>query len=270
MNHSFVESKIDKAKCAHCRRSFADHTEFAVCESATCSNMGKMELWPNSKDENAMLLCENCIAKEKAHQSSDNQAARLAEARATIPNIANPTLKIENLVDRARTLDYRIQVRADIYNAETIASHEVFSSIDADTNINNKQFAKGQFLNDRLEQLNSAIFDEEEKISELRSRQRVMQQMMNELANTLREEERTKLTVLSPDYKPGKVSKPTKTTRSPKKPTFDKAELIKQAQILQSEGYPIQMSNLQNICVQRDMTPLQAAGVVRTMMGEMK
>lgn len=268
MEHKFQPSQMNALSCIRCRRGILDHTDFAQCEA--CPKQGPCELYPNSTDPNAMLLCAECIQKEKDYQSPDKQEARLQHAIDTgiIPP-AKPSgiLNINDVMDKARTVDYSIKLRDDIHNAETIATHEVFQAIDANPEIpaSEKQFAKAKFLTERQAGYQKVIFEHQEIVVEHQNRNRVLQQKINELVNTLRAEEREKLKVLSPDYKPGTVKPASQTKpRASKTAKFDKKSLIEEANKLVAEGHVfVDLSYLQSVCVSRQMTPVQAADFLR-------
>ena len=253
MDHSFIPSQIDVTQCAKCHYDVISHTTMATCE--VCSNSGNMEIFTD------MLLCSSCIEKEiqtaKEYQSPELQESRLNESKGV--------LTIGNLVDKARAIDYSIQVRTDIHNAKTLAIEEVKKSIIADSNIagEQKQFEFAKYLTEHFTHLQKVAFEHQEAVVNTQNEIRVVQQTLNQLANSLRAEEREKLKILSPNYKPGAVKAPAK-PRVSKKITFNKIELITEAKKLQDEGFSmITWSMLQMTCVSRNMTPSQAADVMR-------
>jgi len=213
-----------------------------------------------------MLLCMSCYTKEKEYQSPANQDARLVQAKAD-GIIPSGILKIGDILDKARAIDYSIQLRDDIHNAETIAHSEIFAAIDSDIAIpaDQKQFEKAKFLNDRVNHYQQVIFEAQAVIVEHENRKRVAQQKVNELVNTLRKEEREKLITVSPDYKPGVVKTARETKpRASKVRTLDKKGLVEEANKLHAAGYTqVDLSMLQRTCVARQMTPAQAADFLR-------
>lgn len=261
MDHTFTPSLSDPTKCGKCKYGIIAHTDLAECE--VCPNKGKMSIYAG------MLMCADCIQKEKDHQSPDKQAERLAAYHATLPPVAEPSgiLNINNLLDKARAVDYAVKVVTDIFNAETVAIHEVFAEIDANTEVpaEQKQFKKAEYITEHQAHLQKVIFDANQAVVDAQNRLRVSQQELNKIVNTLRSEEREKLKILSPEYKPGAVKAPKETVSKPraKKVKFDKKELMDQAAKLASEGYIADWSMLQMMCVRRDMTPAQAAEQIR-------
>lgn len=263
MDHNFTPSLSDPTVCGKCKFGVIAHTDLATCEC--CPNKGNMSIYAG------MLMCDDCIQKEKDHQSPEKQAERLAQYHATLPPKPEPSgiLNINNLLDKARAVDYAVKVVTDIFNAETIATTEILASVENDETIPaaEKQFKKAEFLQTRQEHFQKVIFDANQTVVDAQNRLRVVQQELNKIVNTLRAEEREKLKILSPEYKPGEVKKPKDTVSKPraKKVKFDKKELMDTAAKLIAEGYVIEWSNLQMICTRRDMTPAQAADVVRKM-----
>lgn len=266
MDHVFQPSISDPTLCGKCKYGIIAHTELAECE--VCPNKGKMNVYAG------MLMCEDCIQKEKDHQSPEKQAERLADYHASIPQREpSGVLNINNLLDKARTVDYGIKVVTDIFNAETVSTMEVFASIDADSTIpsDQKQFERAKFLTERQAHFQKVIFEHQSAVIDAQNRLRVSQQELNKIVNTLRAEEREKLKIISPEYKPGAVKAPKDTVSKPrtKKVKFDKKELMDVAAKLQAEGFACDWSILQMMCVRRDMTPVQAAEVIRkTQKGE--
>jgi hypothetical protein len=259
----------------------------AVCEC--CPNTGKMNLFED------MLMCDECIAKEKKaiaekpvvvipqRESIEEFQAKIRAARDA--NIASgaiqpdPTidpmpkgsgiLNINNLVDKAREVTNTITSRPEVFNAHTVALHEVYAAMDADVAVINKQFAKSEYTAEHIKSLQKVIFDANQTIIDANNKIRASQGELNKLVLTLREEERQKLGIVTPDYKPQgpKTPKAAAKPRAKKAPKLDKKELMDVAAELQKEGLPVQWSMLHTICVARDMTPKQAADVARKQLG---
>ena len=70
MNHTFLSSAIDKAKCARCARSLMAHTTMATCES--CSAIGTC----NVVDD--VLMCLSCETLHKAEGTNVNVSLPVA------------------------------------------------------------------------------------------------------------------------------------------------------------------------------------------------
>jgi predicted kinase len=244
-----------------------------------------------------MLMCDDCLAKEKAaiaeSQKPENVAARLQATRpaesleefkakveaARAKNIEAGALKpepsgllnINNLVDKAREITSTITSVPAVFNAHTVELHKVYDAIDQTESVNgsSKQFQKSEYTKNHITTLQQVIFDANQTIIDANNKLRAAQGELNKLVLTLREDERAKLGITSPEYKPAtpKTPKAAAKPRAQKKQKFDKKELMDIAAELQKEGLPVQWSMLQTICVARDMTPKQAADVVRKQMG---
>lgn len=263
MNHPFVSTPNKPEICIFCDKA---HTVEPECE--TCSNRGKLQKYKG------MMMCKECLVKEQTldaeHQSAEKQEQRVRESRereriAQMTNISQPILSLAGVVDRARQIDQTLQVNSDIYNAQTTDDQTVKAAIFADDTIpaDQKLYKYSQFLDERHTHFQNLIFGINKQLAEYQTRQRVLQQDYNAVANKLREEERAKISLNSPNYQPTKV----KTTKvnsgagslGSQKQKFNKAELIATAAKLQEDGYPAEWSTLQTIATRRNMTIAQAA-----------
>ncbi len=99
--HPFIPS-IGANTCQKCKRPEISHTELATCEA--CPNIGPCEIWLG------MLLCKSCYEKEEK--------------------------QIKSIVE-AKAIDDRVQLRSDVFNAETVAIVQLKQLIDADDSITN-------------------------------------------------------------------------------------------------------------------------------------
>ena len=253
MNHSFTPSDINRDICAKCKHNQLDHTALAVCEA--CPNIGPCELYP---DVNGMLLCAVCIEREETKRNSPEAGdKRVADLRSAndLPWIVNNSKLIA-----AQAIDFSIQVSEQIFTAETVSINELKNTINADETIVNKQFALAELVKTRYIHFQTVIFELDEQKIAASTKQRAVQQYLNQLASTLRTEEREKLKLSDINYKPTevKVSKP----KAPSVKKFDKAELVKYAN---EAGIP--MAALQMLCVAKGLTPQQAAEAFKKSMG---
>lgn len=229
MNHSFTPSQIDSTKCNLCKRGVIDHTDMATCEC--CSNIGKMEVFMT------MLMCPECVAKEKALQ---------------IERKNGEDTRVSSLLERAKTIDYSIQVKEDIFNAETISIAEIKKAIDEDGNIPNKTYTLAESVLDRINHFQTVIFEKQAEITEEGNKQRAAQSYLNQLVSQLRIEEREKLKLKDLSYKPTETK--TKVKKIETKKGFDKHELVKWA-----NSVDIPLAAFQMVCVAKNMNPEQAA-----------
>lgn len=214
-----------------------------TCEC--CPNQGE-----NYVKYMTMIMCPSCHAKELGLQK---ESAATAEIRVQeVKDVINPSLiKIQQI-------DQSIQIKSDIFNAETVAIVDIKKVIDEDTTIDNKNFTLAKIVNDRINLFKKAIFEKNEEIIELNNKQRANQIYLNNLANSLRMEEREAIKLADINYKPNQV-KPVKSKPiNLAKQKYDKTELNKYAQLI---GVPA--SVIQMVCVAKNMTPEQAANSLK-------
>lgn len=200
MNHSFHPSLTDALKCAHCKFPEIQHTSEAICE--TCNNVAPVDIVYGN-----MLMCKDCQDKEsKAYAESmkpENQQKRVAEH-----NLA---------LESARKVDASIAVRTDLFNSATVAIVDLCKLIDDDATIENKPYAKALELKTRFDKFQAVIFKANEEIVEANNNQKAIQVYLNQLANTLRAEEREKLKISDINYRPTTVKPVSPPKIKPKK-----------------------------------------------------
>jgi len=239
MDHKFSPSTLDAMKCSfnQCGRPLIDHTDFATCES--CPNVGKMELYAD------MLLCPNCIRLENEANLA-HQAPELQEKR----------LQLNDILIHSRSIDTVVQLRTDIHNAETVAIDTLRQAIELDESVTNKRYRLAEVIKERYLHHKTIIFELSEQLVTEQNKQRVQQQYLNQLASSLRQEERDKLNLEHPNYQPVpfKISKP----RASKKTKIDRAEIKKWALDVGVPEAVIMM-----LCTQKNITPEEAANRFR-------
>lgn len=232
MDHPFTPSLSDATLCGRCKKDALTHTDMAVCEA--CPNIGNVEMFAD------MALCQSCYANElkavKDYQAPEKQEQRLNDA-----------------LNRVRAIDQQVQLRTDIFNAETVAIIEIKNLIDNDEGIVNKPYALASMLTERYLHFKKIIFELGEQQIEKQNQQRAIQTYLNNLANQLRAEEREKLKISDINYQP-QAPKLSSTKVTPKKKTFDKVELAKYAGEV---GLPL--ATFQMLCVQRNLQPKEMA-----------
>lgn len=250
MNHSFISSQLDSAKCARCSYDEISHTNRATCEC--CSNSGEMNI------AFGMLLCESCADKERALQTEHkaNEQNRVLEYNKTVS---------ERLAE-IKANDNGIELRTDIFNAKMASIVEIKSLIESDSTLSEQEkvFKIAETLKMRHEHLSGVIFRAKNEIVESGNEQRAIQVELNLLSNKLRQEERDKLKLSDINYQPSKpkLIKP----RAPSVKKFDKSELKKFAQMLQAEGLPATEQSLQVIVARRNCTVADAARILKEML----
>lgn len=221
---------------------------------ATC------ECCPNqhSKDAPLMLfmtmwMCPSCIKQNKALTAdSESQAsARVQETR----DKGEQVIGLNKVLKESMIIDSKVEVKTDLFNAETVAIVDIKKAIDDDPSIVNKNGALAEFLVNRYTGYKEKIFANNAENVELANKQNAIQRYLNDLRNKLTEAEREKYKLLSIDYKPNQVkvaNKPINSVAKPRK--YDKAELLKAAT---RANVPVQV--IQMMCVSKNMTPMQAS-----------
>lgn len=231
MDHPFLPSLTDSAKCNKCKLNQLMHTNMAECE--TCDHIGSVEMLGD------IAICNECMVKELAAAKA-YQAPKLQEARHDV--------YVNEQLNRVKTIDQQVQLRTDIFNAETVAIVEIKALIDSDESITNKPYALASMLTERYLHFKKVIFDLGEQQVEKQNQQRAIQTYLNTLADKLRIEEREKLKISDINYQP---SAPKLTISKPKaRKSFDKVELAKYAGEV---GLPL--ATFQMLCVQRNLSP---------------
>ena len=245
MKHSFTPSLSNMLSCAICKKDSIAHTDNATCDC--CPNIGPVELRYGT-----MLMCDSCWTKEQAAQLANNTQEKQVERVNTL-NAA---------IEASRAQDASIQVRTDIFNAATVAIADLKLAIDNDPSITNKPYHLASELTTRFEHFKAVIFAKNQEIIEAANQQKAIQVYLNNLANSLRVEEREALKLKDINYTPNSPAK----AKSPKPPSIkvkssgklNKDDLRKFAAELNIPEYSLQM-----LCVAKGITPEAAANIMR-------
>jgi len=248
MNHEFRPSLLDENLCGICRYPQVIHTDKAECR--ICHELTTVNL------AHGQLMCQKCEDK-------------IMTTRETIPGYAEmqdkvkahaATIEINQVLRSARDIDSTIQVRTDLFNAATKSIVEIKAAIDGDENITNKPYELAKILRERFDHYKQVVFDAHAVIQEAGNNQKAIQVYLNQMANTLRAEEREKLKIADINYQPTtpKVVKPhaVKTTGTSKK--IDKTTLRKYASELGISEFV-----LQQVVVSKGVTVEKAADILR-------
>jgi hypothetical protein len=138
---------------------------------------------------------------------------------------------------KANRISNLIEVRTDIFNADTLAIVDLKAKIDNDPNIANKAYELARILKEDYEHTVARVFELNEQLQVAGNKQKAIQTYLNNLANQLRAEEREKLRIADINYKPNpitpKVSKISTTgTKSASKKKASKKEISEAAKTL--------------------------------------
>lgn len=185
-----------------------------------------------------MWFCDECWVKEQ--ELTKNNSTPEAQAQRV------ETYKMS--VQTSRELDNAVQVRTDLFNAATESIVNLKKMIDENAEIPNKPYALATELLERFNHFKSVIFEYNEKIVEANNEQKAIQIYLNQMANTLRADEREKLKIADINYKPNPVKTVTprgiKTSGTSKK--IDKSAVKKLAAELGVSEFTVQMIVVQN------------------------
>ncbi len=250
MNHPFIAAVDGTDKCARCRYPASVHGDNATCEF--CPIPGRVEIRYGN-----CLMCETCWTKEQNLQKSNN----------TVENQQGRVDAMNRAINAAKQIDNSIEIRSDLFNAATVAIVDLKKLIYDNPTIENKPYTLAESLIERHKHFQKVIFDANQAVIDATNNQKAIQVYLNNLANTLRAEEREKLKIQDINYQPTKV-KPVKTVKpiTTKKPIkLDKKELEKYAAEL-----GVSMFTLQMLCVSQTITPEQAAAKLRKSINEAK
>lgn len=167
------------------------------CEVCDKDNIRVVEHYGN------MWFCPECWDLE-VKASIENMAPMAQEARVQAYKDSYTTRVIET----SRVTDDSIQIIPDIITAKTTAILDIKKAIDADSAIQNKPYALAEELTKRFEHFKKVIFDAQQLMVDAGNEQKAIQIYLNNMANTLKAEERERLKIDDINYKP--------TTKTPK------------------------------------------------------
>lgn len=208
--------------------------EIGICD--VCEK--ELEITPQYGN---MKFCDSCWLREQ-ELTKQNEAS--AEVRvAEVIEREQKTIEINSVLRQSREIDNRIEVRTDLFNAATVAIIDLKKAIDSDENIVNKPYTLAQELLTRFEHFKKVIFDADKVKVEAANQQKAIQIYLNQMANTLRAEEREKLRIADINYKPSAIKpivKEIKTRQTNKRTRIDKAELKKAANEIGISEFVIQ------------------------------
>lgn len=224
----------------------APNTQIDDCDACPKQDV---EVWAMD----GMRLCADCRAKQVA---AKQEAARIPVA-------------VESLIQQSQRQDASLMVKADIFNASTVAFIELKASVDNDANIpaDQKEFEFVKLVAERIKKFNEVIFADEAALNEKKNERHAWHTQMKEFANKLREDQRAKLKQFDINYTPSspvsvKKTHTTRATGPKKKKSFTLTELKAAA-----GKYNLPYAQVQSIVISRNMTPVEAAEHLANLMG---
>lgn len=221
------------------------------------------------KKFHTMLMCPTCYEQEKKLTDELNDPAavqaRLDESRqrTEAESVWNKTLA------KSKEVDQSIEVRTDLFNAETVAIIEIKAAIDNDENIpaDKKQFVYTKTIEERIQHYEKVVFELGAEMVKRQNELRSAVTMFNNEVIKLRKEEQDQFKLKSINYNPPTLKKPaaTKPKSVPSK-KFDKSGIRTAAAVIQQfideNKIPIGMvmteAIVQAACVNKNMTADQA------------
>ena len=218
----------------------------------------------------AIFYCRSCwekdIATMAAHQAAATEILTIPSqnhSSRTTPTALPGPIAINSVLKESADIDSKVEVRADLFNAETKSIIELKAAIDADATITNKAYALAETLVNRFTHHKTVVFELNQKLIEEGNKQKAIQIYLNTMANQLRAEEREKLKINDLNYKPAPPKavkvKPVATTTTKKK--IDKKELREAAGRLGVSEFTLQMIVVQKGITVADAEKMLAASI---------
>lgn len=218
-------------------------------------SVGTCESCPN---ENVRLVlcgtiwqCDTCRANDIAvaleHQTPEKQEQRLQDYHLE-------QIKKENAA---------LRIQTDIFNAKMQSIHDVQKAIEADPNVENKNYMVAQVIAERYKHLNGLIHDVDVQKTEYETEQRALQTFYNDLSKKLRTEEREKIKLQDITYKPIETVAKKKKEDKPKK--WDKTGVAAAALKYKVPEQLIQMTcSANDITVEAAVMKLKEANIIKS------
>jgi hypothetical protein len=171
------------------------------------------------------------------------------------------------LIEQSKTIDSAIVVKADIYNAKTVAAIELRGAIEADSSIpdDQKEYAYAKACFTRFQNMQKVIFDKRQELLDNENELRMWQVNVQTTAGKLRAEYREQFKMLDVSYQPVSITKKNKSVKPVKAgKAFDKAAVFEFA-----KKYDVPASGIQSIVISRNMSPENAAKELAKIMGKL-
>jgi len=144
-----------------------------------------------------LLLCDTCADKIKNNQF--------------------------DLIERSRAIDSAIGSNQDFYNAATISLIDVRAAIDANDDILNKDDAFKQEILVRYEKFSARLFELDNERFKTQLNLSVVKKSLDDIAASLRADERERIKIADANYVPPAKNKPVKprVAKADKKSVFE-------------------------------------------------
>ena len=210
---------------------------------------------PNTRIKSKMGICEVCDTQAEIFNTQGNiemcQSCINAESQ-----FLEDKVLANKVANQMRVVDTTSELKADIFNANTVAITELKAAIWADENIpdNRKQYVYTQELAKHFEILQKQIFDDSAALLAKKNDMRAWQSAAQTAAGALTAVEREHFKKLNMSYEPTQVKtpKPAK-TKAPSK-NYKGSELRDAC-----AKYNVPAPIIQLMVIQRNMTAEAAA-----------
>jgi len=166
------------------------------------------------------------------------------------------------MIQASREVDATIEIKPDVFNAETVAIHQVMGAIQHDVNIpdSDKNFVMAKTCMEHFQTMQKAIFEEKQEFAEkMRAKENAMrawQVQVHTFASRVEDARKETFKNFDISYtpKPAKITKSTTTSTASKSKKPTKVELFDA-----SKKYGVPMAAVAFLASSRNMTADQAA-----------
>lgn len=198
---------------------------------------------------NNMWMCDECKTKE---------LALMPEVK-----IVNG---VNNIIEKSRQIDASVEIKADLFNAETVASVELKSAIERDETIpaDKKQYVYADESLTRYLQFKQAVFEMREEMNRKENAMRFWQVQARQAAATLHGEFREKFKALDINYQPVAPPKPKLPSASKPKTGTKKFKLEEIKKFAEQYGVP--HTSVQLVATAKNLTAEEAAKYLSELM----
>lgn len=175
------------------------------------------------------MMCESCIADEA---------------------------KAVKTVEESRVIDSAIQVKSDVFVAETVAFVELDKAIQSNPAIPTdiKGYTLAKLAAERIDQIGNAIFVKKAELAHLEDEHRKWLVDTHIAVSKLRPELRAQFAQYNIDYKPASATKVKKVQPAKKGKAFDKKAVYDAA-----KKYNVPAAQVQSMVITRNLSPDAAA-----------
>jgi len=214
-------------------------TRKQITKIGDCETCARVNL-PITLEHHNMWMCQVCVDDEKRAITT-----KIGEANA--------------LLEHARNVDEKVQMKPDMFMAKTVALPELRAAIEHDENIpaDRKDSVYAQTCKERYLHFKDVVFKQRQELLEQEQEMRMWQVNMQEAASKLKKEEQDKYREFTINYQPtpakkSKVSEPSGKTK--KASDYKRSELAEA-----SKKYGFDVSAIRVIMLQKNMTAENAA-----------